>query len=101
MVRRKFDARFKAKVALEAIKGEKTMSQLSSDYGVHPNQISKWKKELMKGVSEIFNKNNVKQETNQKEKIENLYKSIGELKVENDWLKKNWKFWIKRPNTAL
>ena len=36
-----------------------------------------------------------------KEKIENLYKSIGELKVENDWLKKNWKFWIKRPNTAL
>lgn len=88
MIRRKFDARFKAKVALEAIKGEKTLSQLSSDYEVHPNQISKWKKELLKGVSDIFNKNNVKQETNQKEKIENLYKSIGELKVENDWLKK-------------
>lgn len=88
MIRRKFDARFKAKVALEAIKGEKTLSQLSSDYGVHPNQISKWKKELLKGMSEIFNKNNVKQENNQKEKIENLYQSIGELKVENDWLKK-------------
>ena len=88
MIRRKFDARFKAKVALEAIKGEKTLSQLSSDYGVHPNQISKWKKELLKGVSDIFNKNNVKQESNQKEKIENLYQSIGELKVENDWLKK-------------
>lgn len=88
MIRRKFDAKFKAKVALEAIKGEKTLSQLSSDYEVHPNQISKWKKELLRGVSEIFNKNNVKQENNQKEKIENLYQSIGELKVENDWLKK-------------
>lgn len=88
MIRRKFDAKFKAKVALEAIKGEKTLSQLSSDYEVHPNQISKWKKELLRGVSEIFNKSNGKQENNQKEKIENLYKSIGELKVENDWLKK-------------
>jgi transposase-like protein len=55
MMRKKFEAGFKAKVALESFKGEKTTAELSSEYGVHANQISKWKQELLKGASGIFN----------------------------------------------
>lgn len=89
MMRKKFEAGFKARVALEALKGEKTLAQLSSEYGVNPTQISKWKLELVKGVSGLFGKKNGKPNNNdEEEKIDKLYKSIGELKVENDWLKK-------------
>lgn len=84
----RFEAKFKAKVALEAFKGEKTLSQISSEYGVHPNRISIWKQKLLKEVSVVFNNENSNQNKEQEGKIENLYKSIGELKVENDWLKK-------------
>lgn len=87
-MRKKFEAGFKARVAVEAIKGEKTLAQISSEYGVQANQISKWKQELLKGAVEFFGKKNGKPDNGQAEKIENLYKSIGELKVENDWLKK-------------
>jgi transposase-like protein len=87
-MRKKFEAGFKAKVALEAFKGEKTMAELSSEYEVHANMISRWKQELLHGISGIFNNKQVKQDNNEEEKIGKLYKSIGELKVENDWLKK-------------
>ena len=87
-MRQKFEAGFKAKVALESYRGEKTLNELSSEYGVYPNQISKWKQELLAGVVGIFSgkKDNNKKE--QEELSEKLYKNIGELKVENDWLKK-------------
>ena len=87
-MRQKFEAGFKAKVALEAYRGEKTLNELSSEFGVYPNQISKWKQELLAGVSGIFSgkKDNAVKE--QEELAEKLYKNIGELKVENDWLKK-------------
>lgn len=88
MMRKKFEAGLKSKVALEAFKGEKTLAQISSEYGVHANIISRWKQELLKGVAGVFNNRNGRQDNGQEEKIENLYKSIGELKVENDWLKK-------------
>ncbi|OIO73257.1 MAG: transposase [Elusimicrobia bacterium CG1_02_37_114] len=88
MMRKKFEAGFKARVALESVKGEKTLAEISSDYGVHANQISKWKYELLKGAAQLFCRKNGKQDNGQEEKIEKLYKSIGELKVENDWLKK-------------
>ncbi len=87
-MRKKFEAGFKARVALEAIKGEKTLSQISSEYEVHANQVSTWKKDLLKGVAGIFGRKNGKPGNEQGEKIDKLYKSIGELKVENDWLKK-------------
>ena len=86
-MRKKFEAGFKAKVALEAFKGEKTMAELSSEYGVHANQISMWKQELLHRAGEIFSKPG-KRDDGQEEKVDKLYKSIGELKVENDWLKK-------------
>ena len=88
MMRKKFEAGFKAKVALEAFRGEKTLAQISSEYGVHANLISRWKQELLQGASGIFSSKNVKQDNGQEEKIDKLYKSIGELKAENDWLKK-------------
>lgn len=87
-MRKKFEAGFKAKVALEALRGEKTMAELSSDYGVHANMILRWKQELLQGAAGIFNNRHGKQDNSQEEKVDKLYKSIGELKVENDWLKK-------------
>jgi len=88
MMRKKFEAGYKAKVAIEAVKGEKTLTELSSEYGVHVNMISRWKQELLKGVAGIFGGKKVKQDNWQEDKMDKLYKSIGELKVENDWLKK-------------
>jgi len=100
MMRKKFESGFKAKVALEVFRGEKTLAQISSDYGVHPNQIYKWKQELLHGAAGIFNGKHTKQDNNQEETVEKLYKSIGELKVENDCLKKNWIFYDERQNIA-
>lgn len=101
-MRKKYEAGFKARVALEAFKGEKTLAQISSEYGVHANQISKWKRDLLRGAAEIFvmRKNSTNNDSSG-EKIESLYKAVGELKVENDWLKKNWNLWGKRTDKAL
>jgi transposase-like protein len=86
--RRNHTAQFKAKVAIEAIKGDKTVSQLASEYEVHPTQIMQWRKHLLELLPEIFSrrKDNEKQEY---EKLTSeLYQQIGQLKVELDWLKK-------------
>ncbi len=87
-IRRRFDAAFKAKVALEAIKNERTISQLSSEYGVHPNQIQQWKRRLLDGLPGIFSRNGAHGKDDKEALTEELYKQIGKLKVELDWLKK-------------
>lgn len=86
--RKSFSKEFKAKVAMEALKGELTMAQIASKYGVHSNQVQQWKKALKENMGDIFTQNKKKQEKQQKQVIEDLYKSIGKLQVENDWLKK-------------
>ena len=86
--RRRFDAAFKAKVALEALKEEKTTSQLSSEYGVHPNQIQQWKKHLLLELPGIFSRNSNRSKDEKEGLTDELYKQIGQLKVELDWLKK-------------
>jgi len=86
--RRRFDAVFKAKVALEAIKGELTISEIASRTGVHPNQISKWKKQALEELPGIFSSVRKKREEKSEELESELYKQIGQLKVELDWLKK-------------
>ena len=87
-MRRRYDSAFKAKVALEAIKGERTIAEIASECGVHPNQIVKWKKQLLEEASEIFTGSR-KQTKRKTEDLESeLYKQIGKLKVELDWLKK-------------
>jgi len=85
--RKKHDPNFKAKVALEAVKGDQTLAELASQHGVHPNQITKWKRHLLEELPELF-KNKDKKNKNSKELQDALYQEIGQLKVELDWLKK-------------
>jgi len=87
-MRRTHDAGLKAKVALEAIKGEKTVAEISSKYGIHPNQVGKWKKEVLERLPELFNGKIKKSEKTADELQAELYQQIGQLKVELDWLKK-------------
>lgn len=85
--RKIYPKEFRAKVALEALKEVKTIAELSSEYEVHSNLISKWKKQLQENVGEIFTRKNDR-EPDDKQLIENLYKQIGKSQVEIDWLKK-------------
>ncbi len=85
--RKNYDPKFKAKVAFEAAKEEKTIVQLSSEYGVHPNQIGQWKKKLLKDLPLVFQNKSLTND-NFDEKESELYRQIGRLKVELDWLKK-------------
>lgn len=87
-MRKRYDATFRAKVALEAVKGEKTLAELSSEFGVHPNQISKWRRQLLELLPELFTDRRKKKDVDQEELISELYRQIGQLKVELDWLKK-------------
>ena len=79
---------FKAKVALEALKQEKTIAQLSSDFGIHANLIFNWKKHLQQELPGIFSVRKKKKELEATKLEEELYRQIGQLKVELDWLKK-------------
>jgi transposase len=83
-MRKRFSNEFKAKVALAALKGEKTVSQLSSEYGVHPTQIGQWKELVQVSVPALFTGKRPKNGQDQEQLIEELYQVIGQLKVEND-----------------
>jgi transposase-like protein len=87
-IRKRYSAAFKAKVALEAVKKEKTTAQLASEYGVHPNQIANWRKQLLKELPAIFSDKRKKKDQDTEALQSELYKQIGQLKVELDWLKK-------------
>lgn len=86
--RRKFSAAFKAKVAIAAMNNTKTLTELSEEYEVHPVMISKWKNELQKNASGVFTGEKKSEETKSKKKVDELYRQIGKLKVENEWMKK-------------
>jgi putative transposase len=88
-MRKQYEGSFKAKVALEAIKGEKTIAQLAGEFGVHPNQISRWKAELLEKLPDIFSDRRKRVDKDREETEAELYRQIGQLKVELDWLKKN------------
>ena len=87
-LRKNHDSAFKAKVSLEAIKGEKTMAQISSEYGVHANQIRQWRQRLLEEMPGVFSDRRQKKEKQNEEMTAELYRQIGQLKVELDWLKK-------------
>jgi len=88
MKRRNLSAAFKAKVAIAAIKGHKTINEIASEFEVHPNQVSNWKKKLMDGAMDVFSGKEKKREKDFDEEREKLYQQIGKMKVEVDWLKK-------------
>lgn len=87
-MKKNHDAAFKAKVALEAVRGEKTIAQIASEYGVHPNQIGQWKKRLLEDLPGLFSDRRRKEEKEDAAETDELYRQIGQLKVELDWLKK-------------
>ncbi len=87
-MRKSYDATFRAKVALEAVKGEKTLAELSGAFGVHPNQICRWKKQLLESLPDLFTDQRKRRDKEQEELVSELYRQIGQLKVELDWLKK-------------
>lgn len=86
--RKQYSPKFKAKVALEAIKGERTMSQMASQFGVHPVQIGQWRKTALEQLAELFVDGRKRQRSGIDVEKDALYEEIGRLKVELDWLKK-------------
>ena len=86
--RRRFSADYKFRVALEAAKGQQTLSELASQYGLHPNQISQWKRQLLDSGAEVFSHNGNKEAQGQVAEQSELYEQIGRLKMELEWLKK-------------
>ena len=86
--RRVFGGSFRAKVALAAVKGDKTLAELASQFDVHSNQVSAWRKELIERAAELF-EDRRKQKRDDEASSEELYEQIGRLKMEVEWLEKN------------
>jgi len=91
--RRNHDAGFKARVALEAVKGERTVSELAAEYGVHPTMIHQWKKALLEGAPDIFERGGKKRTEVDEQQVKELHAKIGELAVANDFLSRKLKPW--------
>ena len=87
--RRNFTSSFKTKVVLEALKERETIQQLGVKYEVHPNQITTWKKQFLENADAAFGQQGKDDELQQaRQQLDELYKQVGQMKVETDWLKK-------------
>ena len=100
-IRKKYSGAFKAKVALEAVKAKKTISEISIKYKVHPNQVRQWRKQMIEELTSIFMDRKNKAEKAQDELEAELYRQIGQLKVELDWLKKNLRYPISEKRKMI
>ena len=89
--RKSFSNTFKAKVAIEALKGQKTVAEIASEFEVHTTQVNTWKKHLLDGAADTFSKKLENKEVEHEKEKEHLYSQIGQLKVEADWLSKKLK----------
>jgi transposase-like protein len=87
-MRKRYPPSFKAKVALEAIREQKTSAELATLYQVHPGQIRNWKRVVLKGLVDLFSDRRKGEEQDNEKLISELYRQIGQLKVDLDWLKK-------------
>ena len=86
--RKRYDGQFKAQVAIAAIKNEQTVAQIASHYDVHPNQVSHWKKQVLDQLPQLFTNGRSKATADTGQLVDELYRQIGQLKVELDWLQK-------------
>lgn len=86
--RKQFSNSFKAKVALEAVKGLKTVAQIASEYQVHVTQVNAWKKQLLENADSLFERGSKRNEPSPEELTAPLYEEIGRLKMGMDWLQK-------------
>ena len=84
--RRKHNPAFKARVALEAVKGEETIAQVASRFEVHPGQVRKWKRQMEEGAAGVFGDDRSRKKKNDQALVAQLYQQIGQLKVERDFL---------------
>lgn len=91
MARKKHSNRLKARVALDAIKGQNTANELASQYEVHPTQINQWKKQVVDNAEALFARAGKTMESDHEKEKEKLYGQIGKLQVELEWLKKKCK----------
>ncbi len=91
--RRQYSAEFKFRVALEATKGQKTINEIASEFGIHPNQISDWKRKLLEGGENVFRDTQARQAKEDEALHAELYEQIGRLKMELDWVKKKATQW--------
>ena len=88
LTRKRHSIQTKVKVALEAIRGARTTAEISSQYSVHATQINTWKKQALEAIAEAFSSKRKRREDDQEALVDELYKQIGQLTVERDWLKK-------------
>ena len=86
--RKTYSTEFKVKVVLEAFKGQRTINELSSQYGIHPNQVLQWKKQAVESLPEVFSTRRGRVAAEAEALQAQLYQQIGQLKVDLDWLKK-------------
>lgn len=86
--RKTYSAELKAKIALEAIKGQRTINEIASRYSVHPNQVTTWKKQALDSLPALFSTRRAAAAQDEEALKAQLYQQIGQLKVELDWLKK-------------
>ena len=87
-LRTRHSAEFKAKVALEAIREQRTTNEIASAHGIHPSQLAQWKRKAVEGLPLVFSDKRVRDDKDEEALRERLYQQIGQLKVELDWLKK-------------
>ena len=87
MTRRKFTTKFKTRVVLEALKEQSSLADLSQKYDLHPQQISTWKREFLQGAETVFKVGAKNKKSEAEQQKDELLKTIGQLKVENDFLK--------------
>jgi len=92
MKRKIHSASLKAKAALEAIRGQRALNEIASSYGVHPNQLGQWKKQVLESLPEIFGNGRARSQKDEAALRDRLYQQIGQLQVELDWLKKKTGF---------
>jgi transposase-like protein len=90
--KRRHSAQFKVKVVLEALRGEEAIGVLAARHEIHPTQINKWKRQLLKAMPTVFGQATERKTQDESTLRDSLYRQIGELQVENRWLKKNWGF---------